>query len=301
MAAPAGEKLGKRGQIWRSTITSGPAVFWLCSFLLVPLGAVAVISFLSRGELGEVALPFTLENYKRFCGYGEFGFDALYPMIMLRSVLLGTATAALCILGAFPLAFFIAGLSARWKTAALTLVVIPLWTNLLIRTYAWQILLAPDGWLARMASAVGLANPGEPLYPSLTAVYIGMVCDFLPFLVLPLYASVEKLDWSLAEAAMDLGASHWNVFRHAILPQVMPGLVAGGILVLVPAIGQFVIPDLLGGSKSMMLGNAIQQEFGAGRDWPFGSAIAMLSMIFVLAGLWIYARVASKKGEPELI
>jgi spermidine/putrescine transport system permease protein len=301
MAAPAGEKLTNRGHIWRSALTSGPAVFWLCSFLLVPLLAVAVISFLTRGSVGEVTRPLTLENYERFFGYGLLGFDPLYPIIMLRSLVLGTATAALCILAGFPLAFFIAGLPARWKNAALTLVIIPLWTNLLIRTYAWQIILAPDGFLARLGASLGLVTPGEPLYPSMFAVYIGMVCDFLPFLVLPLYASVEKLDWSLAEAAMDLGAGSWNVFRHAILPQVMPGLVAGAILVLVPALGQFVIPDLLGGSKSMMLGNAIQQEFGAGRDWPFGSAIAMLAMVFVLVGLWVYARVAARKGEPDLI
>lgn len=301
MPPHTGEHLTRRGHVWRSLLTSGPAVFWLSAFLLVPLLAVACISFLSRGAVGEVVGPLNLDNYKRFLGFGSFGFDPLYPVIMLRSLALGTATALFCVLAGFPLAFFIAGLPARWKNAGLTLVIIPLWTNLLIRTYAWQIIMAPDGWAARIAAAIGLSAPGAPLYPSLLAVYVGMVCDFLPFLVLPLYASVEKLDWSLAEAAMDLGANGWAVFRHAILPQVMPGLVAGTILVLIPATGQFVIPDLLGGSKSMMLGNAIQMEFGASRDWPFGSAIAILAMGFVMAGLWIYARTATRKGEPDLI
>jgi spermidine/putrescine transport system permease protein len=180
------------------------------------------------------------------------------------------------------------------------LVVIPFWTNLLIRTYAWQILLAPGSLLAGLAAWIGLVGPGEPLYPSTAAVYIGMVCDYLPFLVLPLYASVEKLDWSLAEAASDLGADNLRVFRHAIFPQVVPGLVAGFILVFIPATGQFVIPDLLGGSKTVMVGNAIAQEFGASRDWPFGSAISVLTMGLVMIGLWIYARKSAGRGGELL-
>jgi spermidine/putrescine transport system permease protein len=138
-------------------------------------------------------------------------------------------------------------------------------------------------------------GPGGPLssaalYPGLGAVYIGMVCDYLPFMVLPLYASVEKLDWSLAEAAADLGANGWNIFWHAILPQIRPGLLAGFILVFLPATGQFVIPDLLGGAKTMLLGNAIQQQFGSSRDWPFGSAMAVAALVFLLAGLFIFTR-----------
>jgi spermidine/putrescine transport system permease protein len=125
---------------------------------------------------------------------------------------------------------------------------------------------------------------------------LGMVCDFLPFMVLPLYASVEKLDWSLAEAAMDLGADGVQVFRHAVLPQIIPGLVAGFVLVFLPAVGQFVIPDLLGGSKTVLLGNVIQQQFGPSRDWPFGSAIAFVALGIVALGLWLFAR----KSETEL-
>ena len=205
-------------------------------------------------------------------------------------------TMLLCALLGLPLAFFISGLGARWKTFALTLVVIPLWTNLLIRTYAWQLLLAPESFLAKAAVLLGLASAGEPLYPSALAVYVGLVCDYLPFLVLPLYASVEKIDWMLAEAARDLGASGWNVFRHAVLPQILPGLAAGVVLVFVPATGQFVIPDLLGGSKTVLIGNVIQQQFGASRDWPFGSALATVSMLVVLLALWFHARVAQRKG-----
>ncbi len=289
------------GHWLRSAITSGPAVAWLILFLLIPLMVIGVISFLTRGDYGEIQPPVTFENYKRLLGFGLLGFDPLYPVILLRSLTLGAGTAAACVIGGLPLAFFIARLPARWKTPALTLVVIPFWTNLLIRTYAWQILLAPEGWLTRLIHAVGLGSEGEGLYPGTFAVAIGMVCDYLPFLVLPLYASVEKVDWELAEAAMDLGANGWRVFRHAILPQIRPGLVAGAILVLLPATGQFVISDLLGGAKTAMLGNAIQQQFGQSRDWPFGSATACVALAFMMLGLWIYARMVRGKGEPELL
>ena len=142
---------------------------------------------------------------------------------------------------------------------------------------------------------------GEALYPGGGAVYLCMVCDYLPFMALPLYASVEKLDWTLAEAAMDLGANRWNVFRHAILPQIKPGLAAGFVLVFLPATGQFVIPDLLGGAKTVMLGNAIQQQFGPGLDWPFGSAIAVVSLAVVMLGLWLFARQAGGREDIELL
>jgi spermidine/putrescine transport system permease protein len=291
-----GEQLTRGGQVWRSATTSGLGIFWVTFFLLLPLVWIGVISFLTRTEVGGFERPWTFENYTRFIGFGFFGFDMLYPQIILRSLLLGVGTAVLCMVTAMPLAFFIAGLPPRYKNLALTLVLIPFWTNLLIRTYAWQILLAPESPLTQLAAWLHITTPGHPLYPSAIAIYIGMVCDYLPFLVLPLYASVEKIDWSIAEAASDLGADGPRVFLHAILPQVTPGLVAGVILVLIPATGQFVIPDLLGGAKTVMLGNAIQQQFQQSRDWPFGSAITFVGMGAVLLGLWAYARVAGEKG-----
>jgi len=295
-----GEQLTTRGHVLRSTLTSGPGIFWVTFFLLVPMVWIGVVSFLTRGEVGGYELPFTFENYSRFAGFGFFGFDLLYPQIILRSLVLGAGTAILCMLAALPLAFFIAALPARNKNLALTLVLIPFWTNLLIRTYAWQILFAPESPLTHLAALLHLVERGHPLYPSAMAIYIGMVCDYLPFLVLPLYSSVEKIDWSIAEAASDLGADGWRVFWHAILPQVTPGLVAGIVLVFIPATGQFVIPDLLGGAKTVMLGNAIQQQFLQSRDWPFGSAIAFVGMGIVLVGLWVYARFAGEKGGDLL-
>jgi spermidine/putrescine transport system permease protein len=263
--------------------------------LVVPLLIVIGMSFLTRGDYGDVSLPLTLESYKRLAGFGELGFDPMYPVILLRSLVLGGSTAAICLVTALPLAFFIARLPERFKNTALTLVVIPFWTNLLIRTYAWQIMLSPESWITQAAHAVGIGVPGEPLYPGTLAVLVGMVCDFLPFMVLPLYASVEKIDWSLAEAASDLGANRAQMFRHALLPQIMPGLIAGVILVLLPATGQFVIPDLLGGAKTAMLGNVIQQQFASSRDWPFGSAISFVALLLVMGGLWVYLRRGAKE------
>ncbi len=282
-----------------STRLGGPVLLWLGVFFLVPVGLILGVSFLTSGSFGELEGPLTLESYRRFLGFGSFGWEALYPIIVARSLALAANTMMLCLGLALPLAFFLAGLPARWKTFALTLVVIPLWTNLLVRTYAWQLLLAPGGGLAKLAATLGLVPSGAALYPSAFAVSLGLVCDYLPFLVLPLYASVEKIDWTQAEAARDLGASGWQVFRHAILPQIRPGLAAGITLVFVPATGQFVIPDLLGGAKTVLLGNVIQQQFGASRDWPFGSAIATISMLVVLLALGLHHCVAKRKGEVE--
>lgn len=296
-----GERLTPRGERLRSAVTCGPGLVWVTCFLLLPLLSIVVISFLSRGTYGEVVPRFTLENFKRFLGFGVLGFDPLYPKIILRSLVMALGTVVSCAAVALPLTFFIAGLPPRMKHVALTLVVIPFWTNMLIRTYAWQILFSSTGWLARTAAALGWIAPGEALYPGAAAVFIVLTCDFLPVLALPLYASVDKIDWSLAEAASDLGADRWRVFWHALLPQIRPGLIAGAILVFIPATGQFAIPDLMGGAKTVLLGNAIQQQFGFSRDWPFGSAIACLAMGIVLLSLWFFARSTGEEGRKTLL
>jgi spermidine/putrescine transport system permease protein len=286
-------------QARRALLLSAPAMLWIAILFLAPLVIVVAISIFSTGEFGELERRLTLASYQRVLGFGTFGWDPTYPLIVLRSLSFASVTMVLCLVLGLPLAFFIASLPPRYKTFALTLIVIPLWTNLLIRTYAWQLLLAPQGWLAGWAVALGFAQPGDPLYPGTVAVLLGLVCDYLPFLVLPLYASVEKINWQLAEAARDLGASGWSLFRHAVLPQILPGIAAGIVLVFVPATSQFVIPDLLGGAKTALLGNVIQQQFGSSRDWPFGSALAGMTMVVVLGALWFHARIATRKGAAE--
>lgn len=284
----------RNSKLWLATVL--PAAAWETLFLFVPLAALLVISFLTRGEFGGVERPFTFENYRQLAGFGVFGFEPLYPLILLRTLLLALAATLLCTLAALPLAFFIASLRGGSRLLALMLLTVPVWTNLLVRTYAWQLLLAPGGWIARFAAALGLADPGQALYPSTGAVLAGIVCDFLPFATLPLYASVEKLDRSLIEAARDLGASPWQTFRHAVLPQIQPGLAVGAILVFLPSLGQFVVPDLLGGAKTILLGNALQQQFGASRDWPLGAALAAVSLLFVASGIFLL-RKQNKEGN----
>lgn len=295
-----GERLTVRGEWLRVLVSGGPGVLWVFLFLLVPLLGVLATAFATRGDYGQVEWRFTWENFTRFAGFGPFGFEPLYPGIVLRSLGMAAATSGLCLMAALPLTFFIAGLPERWRRVAWMGVVIPYWTNLLVRTYAWQIVLSAHAWPARMAAAMGLIPEGEPLYPGMFAVFVGLTCDYLPFLALPLYASVEKIDWSLAEAARDLGASGWRVFRHALLPQILPGLVAGVTLVFIAATGQFVIPDLLGGAQTVLLGNAIQQQFGSSRDWPFGSAIACLTMALVMVGLWVFGRTTEREQQTEV-
>ena len=180
---------------------------------------------------------------------------------------------------------------------ALMLLTIPVWTNLLVRTYAWQVLLGVDGLMTGVARAAGLVGDGEALYPGMAAVLVCLVCDYLPFAALPLYASVEKLNRATVEAARDLGASGWNVWRHAVYPQIKPGLWAGLIFVFLPALGQFVIPDLLGGAKTVLLGNVLQQQFGASRDWPFGAALTTVSILMLALIVLLYSR----KAKEELL
>jgi spermidine/putrescine transport system permease protein len=273
---------------WLATI--GLPGAWMLLFFVAPLLGILWVSFLSRGDYGELQFPLTFENYRRVAGFGLLGFDPLYPAILGRSLLLAGLTAFFCVAFALPIAFWIAGLPGRWKTFGLMLVVIPFWTNLLVRTYAWQILLGPEGWVTHVFAALGLVGANEALYPSGTAVLLCLVCDYLPFSVLPIYAAVERLNWELPEAARDLGANAAQVFRHGIFPQIKLGIYAAAALVFLPATGQFVIPDLLGGAKTALLGNLLQQQFGGSRDWPFGSAIATVSMLIVMAAVFWQAR-----------
>jgi len=275
-----------------------PGMIWLTVFLVLPGLLLIAVSFAARGTYGQIVWEFTLENYQRLIGFGIFGWTPDYLLILWRTVVVAFVTTVLSVLFSYPLCFFIASRKKRQRYMWLTIVVIPFWTNMVIRTYAWFLILAPEMPFAKLAAALGFIARGAPLYPNAFAVYIGMVSMFLPFVTLPLYASVERLDWSLVEAAQDLYASRIRVFTHAILPQTLPGLSVGIILTFVPAMGIFVVPDLLGGAKYMLVGNLIQQQFGASRDWPFGAAISMGLMVLTMIALQIYRR---KGREANLI
>jgi spermidine/putrescine transport system permease protein len=266
------------------------ALVWLTIFLVLPSLVLMAVSFAGRGPYGELIWTFSMDNFKRLAGYGILGWSADYLLILWRSIWVAGVTTALALLLAYPLAFFIAARPPRTRYIWLALVIIPFCTNLVIRTYAWMLILAQQMPPARLAQGLGLIPADTALYPSEFAVYLGMVSSFLPFTVLPLYTNVERLDWSIVEAAQDLYASKLRIFVHAILPQTLPGLATAVILTFIPAMGAFVVPDLLGGAKYMLVGNLIQQQFGASRDWPFGAAVSFGLMVLTLIGLFILRR-----------
>lgn len=284
-----------RKNTWLISVLPGAA--WQVIFLAVPFLFIMGVSFLSRGDYGQVQRPWTLENYQRLAGYDLLGFDPLYPIILARSVTIALATSIFACFLAVPLAFFITRLGSRAKLFTISALLLPVWTNLLVRTYGWQALLAPEGIVTQFFNFVGLAPSGQALYPGWPAVFVCLVCDYFPFAALPIYAAVEKLNWSLVDAAADLGAGRWNTFRHALWPQIRPGLLAGFIFVMLPALGQFVVPDLLGGAKTVLLGNLLQQQFGVSRDWPFGAAITVVSLALVLLGMVVYYRTLNQRRD----
>lgn len=269
----------------RQAIFVTPGMLTIVLLLALPCLSLFVVAFLTRGDYGGLEKTFTLDNMKRLAGYGFFGWSSDNLLIVWRSLVVAFVTTLLCILLSYPLAFFLASRPQKTRIVWLALLLVPFWTNLVIRTYAWLLALAPGMPFAKLLSLLGIIEADTPLYPGAFAVYVGMVSTFLPFVALPLYTAVEKLDWSLVEAAQDLYASRLRVFCSAILPQTMPGLSVGIILTFVPAMGMFVVPDMLGGSRSMLIGNLIQQQFGSARDWPFGAAISLLLMILTLSAL----------------
>jgi spermidine/putrescine transport system permease protein len=264
----------------------GPGFVWIWALVILPMVAMVGLAFLTRGPYGEILWEFSAANYKRVVGFGLFGWSADNLIILVRSVVIAFFTTLVCVALSYPLAFWIAGRPARTRYLWLALVVVPLCTNLVIRAYAWMLLLSPSLPPAKLAQWLGLIPEGGALYPSALAVYLGMVSSALPFAVLPIYTNVERLDWAIVEACRDLYGSPVRVFRHGILPQTLPGLQVAVMLTFVPSLGMFVIPDLLGGAKYWLVGNLIQQQFGASRDWPFGAALSLVLIVLTLLGLW---------------
>ncbi len=260
-----------------------PPTIWLLIFFVIPLVIVLIYSFLERGTYGGVTWEFTLRNYQRLA-------NDLYLNIFGRSLGLAALTTLICLIIGYPLAFFIATSSPRWRNLLLFLVIIPFWTNFLVRTYAWIIILRSEGVINTFLQSLNLIQ--EPLNLLFTpfAVIVGLIYGYLPFMILPLYATIERLNFSLVEAAHDLGANDIRTFFRIILPLTTPGIIAGSILVFIPALGAFITPDILGGAKTVMVGNLIQNQFLQARHWPFGSALSMGLMILVLIPVIIYFR-----------
>jgi spermidine/putrescine transport system permease protein len=274
-------------------------------FFLVPLVLMLGVSFAERGTYGGIRPVDDLGEYilsGDFAGNYLRSLEAVYLKIGWRSLWMAVATTVLCLIVSFPIAYCLAILAPpRWKNLLLGLVVVPFWTSFLIRTYAWMFILRTEGLLNAVLLGSGLADrPVELLYTQ-AAVMIGLLYGELPFMILPLYASLEKLDRSLLEAASDLGAGSAQSFWRVTVPLSLPGLLAGSVLVFIPSLGQFVVSDLLGGARSMLLGNLIQNQFAVARNKPFGSALAFELTAAVLLLLLAYALYARRRGAEELL
>ena len=267
-----------------------PALFWLIVFFLIPIAAIFVYSFAERGTYGGIQWHFTLKNYRQL-------LDPLYLGILWRSMLTGTISTGACLLIGYPFAYYLARYRPRGRNLLLLLVVVPFWTNFLIRTYAWILILRTEGVLNAIVGAIFPNAPTVELLNTPIAVLVGLIYGYLPFMILPLYASLEKFDRTLIDAAKDLGANRWKAFFNVTLPLSIPGIAAGSVLVFIPTVGAFITPDLLGGGKVDYIGNVIERQFKTARDWPFGSALSFLLMGIVLFATVIFFRAL--QGQEE--
>lgn len=271
-----------------------PIVVWMLAFFIVPIFFIVLISFFTRGQYGEIQYSLTLNNYARL-------ISPLYIKILGQSLIIAVATTILCLIFGYPFAYFIAKSSKKYRIFLLLLVIIPFWTNSLVRTYAWIILLRSEGIINSYLIKFNIIKEPLTLLYNNTSVLIGMVYMMFPFMVLPLYASIEKLDLSLLEAASDLGANSIKSFLKVTLPLTMPGIAAGCLLVFVPTLGYFFIPDLMGGSKIMLISNLIKNQFLTARDWPFGSAASMVLMLIMFIVIGFYSKFNKKEEEGHKV
>ncbi len=261
-----------------------PTLLLLGVFFCIPVLLMFGVSLASRGLYGGIEWTLNFENYLRLA-------DPLYWNIYGRSLFLAGATTVVCLAVGFPLAYVMARSSPRMQNTLLLLVMIPFWTNFLVRTYAWIFLLRTEGFFNSVLMHLRILDAPLDLLYTNGAVFIGLVYGYLPFMILPLYVAIERISPSLEEAALDLYASSFSVFRHVVIPLARPGIVAGCILVFIPSVGAFITPHLLGGGQSMMLGTLIQHEFLVVRDWPFGSAISfVLMLLVVVVGIPMFTR-----------
>lgn len=274
-------------------VAIGALWFWLMAFALLPNLLVAVASLLTRGDNEFVAFTLTLSSYRRL-------LDPLYLDVLLDSLWLAAATTALCLLLGYPFAYLLTRSPVRWRPLLLLLVIVPFWTSSLVRTYAIMIVLKTQGLLNQALLGLGLiAEPLELLYTE-TAVILGMLYTLLPFMILPLYAALEKLDHRLIEAARDLGAGKITIFLRIAIPLTLPGIIAGSLLTFLPGLGMFYVADLLGGAKTLLVGNLIRDQFLSARDWPFGAAASVLLTLLMGLLLWGYYLSARRanRGLP---
>ncbi len=298
---PLSARIGK-------AVVPGLPFLWLAVFFLLPFLIVLKISLSDPATAQPPYRPVLdlsggLESVRAFLSgldlenFWTLFSDDLYPGAAVSSVRIAAISTALLLLIGYPIAYAMAAAPARWRPLLVALVILPFWTSFLIRVYAWIGILKPEGLLNQGLAALGIVDTPLMLLNTETAVYIGIVYAYLPFMVLPLYAVLEKLDPSLLEAAEDLGAPRWRAFWSVTVPLAMPGVVAGSLLCFIPIVGEFVIPDLLGGSETLMIGRTLWSEFFSNRDWPLASAVAIVLLAILVIPIVIYRDVEARRME----
>jgi len=301
-------KFFRRSKGWQLTGLISPGALWILLFFNLPLLIMLFISFVERGRAGGIKLPpvYTVENYRQLFNscVSQFAGPECNPFLYLgifgHSVRIGLVVTFLCIVIGYPLAYFMAKQKQVWRDALMVLVIIPFWTNFLVRTYALKSVLATEGLLNTFLMNLHLVNQPLDLLFNEFAVVVGLIYGYLPFAILPMYTSVEKFDYTLMEAAADLGASPRRAFLRVMLPMTMPGVIAALVLVFVPVVGAFITPDIMGGGKVEMIGTLINRQFGVARNWPFGSAMSMMLMLLVLIGVIAYFRSGSEETRRAM-
>ncbi len=283
---PEFERAAARGDSRRGFLLSLPAYVYLVLFFAIPFGIVVVYSLATRNTIGGTDLAgWNLDSYRRLA-------EPIVRDILFRSVWIAVLTTLICLVVAYPFSYFIATRTPTIRNILLVFVMIPFWTNFLVRNYAWRVILGSDGPFAAVTEALGVGRQ-EILFTH-SAVILGLVYGYLPFMVLPLYAAIERIDGSLIEAGRDLYASGAQTFRRVLLPLSMPGVLAGSILVFVPSLGAYVTPQILGGGKSTMLGSYIVVQFLTARNWPLGASLSFVLMTVMLTATLIYFRAGGR-------
>jgi spermidine/putrescine transport system permease protein len=270
------------GWAWAS-----PGLIFLTLFAAIPVVSMLFMSVLTAGRFGGVTTPINFDNFSR-------ATDPIFVKVILNSLLIASATAILSLLIGFPTALFISRLSRKWQIILIVAIILPYWTNFLVRTYAWLVLLNNEGIINKFLRNIGLIDkPIEMLYTP-GAVIVGMTYLYLPLMILPIYAALEKVDKNLTEAAYDLGSSVWKSLRTISIPLAMPGILIGLIFVFVPSLGNFVVPELLGGGKTVMIGNLVRDQFLKARDWPFGATFALVLTLILIVLISIQSYVSKR-------
>ncbi|HJM29301.1 MAG: ABC transporter permease [Acidimicrobiales bacterium] len=281
-ATPQFEKAAQRKESRRGLLLALPSYLYLIIFFVIPLAIVFIYSFATRNRFGGTDLSgWNVASYERIA-------EPIVRTILFRSLWLALLTTVICLLIAYPFAYFLATRRPAIRNVMLVFVMIPFWTNFLVRNFAWRVILGNDGPLTKATEFLGLGT--HELLFSQKAVVLGLVYGYLPFMILPLYAAIERIDGQLLEASRDLYGTGWQSFRNVLLPLSMPGVIAGSILVFIPSLGAYVTPEILGGAKTTLLGSYIVTQFLTARNWPFGAALSFVLMAVMLAGTVIYFR-----------